>query len=101
MRAVPAGKMPVVLVRTLDGAYHAVQSICPHQGARLDLGHLTSLTVSDGPGQYGIAEQGGVLRCPWHSFDFDVASGRCVSDHRLRVRTYPVVVEGGEVRVEV
>jgi nitrite reductase/ring-hydroxylating ferredoxin subunit len=39
------------------------------------------------------------VRCPWHKWDFDVASGRCVVDPQLRVRRYPVTVSGGQVVV--
>ena len=39
------------------------------------------------------------MRCPWHKWDFDIATGRCAVDARLRVRRYPVRVEGEELVV--
>jgi nitrite reductase/ring-hydroxylating ferredoxin subunit len=36
---------------------------------------------------------------PWHKWDFDIATGRCPVDARLRVRRYAVRVEGDEVVV--
>ena len=39
------------------------------------------------------------MRCPWHKWDFDIATGRCAVDARLRVRRYAVRVEGDEIVV--
>lgn len=100
MRTVAKGKAPVIVVCSDTNEYYAVRGICPHQGALLDKGHLTSLTISDEPGLYGVAKDRGILRCPWHSFDYDVTTGRCVSDSRLRIKTYPVYVEGGDIVVD-
>ena len=37
---------------------------------------------------------------PWHGWEFDVDSGHCVDDERMRVAVYPVRVEEGRVLVE-
>lgn len=100
MKTLRNGGVPIVVVCSAVGEYHAVRGICPHQGALLGRGHLWSLTVSEEPGVYGLAEKAEILRCPWHSFDYDVKTGRCVSDPRLRVRTYPVSVEDGHIVVD-
>lgn len=100
MRTLRDAEAPVVVVCSAAGEYHAVRGICPHQGALLGRGHLWSLTLSEEPGVYGLAEKAEILRCPWHSFDYDVKTGRCVSDPRLRVRTYPVSVEDGHIVVD-
>jgi nitrite reductase/ring-hydroxylating ferredoxin subunit len=35
-----------------------------------------------------------VLRCPWHHYEFELASGRCLADPtRLRVARYEVEEE--------
>lgn len=99
MYTIMKGKVPVIVVCADIGEYYAVRGICPHQGAMLDKGHLTSLTVSEEPGLYSLAKGKEILRCPWHSFDYDVTSGECVSDQSLRVKTYPVHVEKGDVVV--
>lgn len=100
MRTVTKGKAPVVVVCSEDNEYYAVRGICPHQGAMLDKGHLTSLTVSEGPGHYEVEKGGEILRCPWHSFDYDVTTGECVSDKSLRIKTYPAYVEEGDIVVD-
>jgi len=100
MRTIMKGPAPVVVICSGENKYYAVRGVCPHQGGMLGTGQLTSLTVSDEPGRYELVKNGEVLRCPWHSFDYDVTTGRCVGDPRLRVKTYPVCVEDGHVVVD-
>ena len=46
--------------------------------------------------RFGLAGQ--VVRCPWHHYEFDLATGRClVAPDRLRVATYQVAEEGDDV----
>ena len=40
-----------------------------------------------------------LVRCPWHKWDFDVASGRCLVHPTLRIRRYRVIVDREEVVV--
>ena len=41
-----------------------------------------------------------MLRCPWHQYEYDLETGRCLADpERLRVRTYRVVEEELERRL--
>lgn len=100
MRTVMKGKAPIVVVCSGAGRYYAIRGVCPHQGAPLGKGQLTSLTVSESPGVYGLARDMEILRCPWHSFDYDIVSGTCVSDPSLQVKTYPVYVKDGEIIVD-
>ena len=100
MKTLTKGRAPVVVVCNDKNEYFAVRGLCPHQGGMLGAGQLTSLTVSDEPGRYELTKHGEVLRCPWHSFDYDVATGQCVSDPHLRIKTYPVHIEDGHVVVD-
>jgi len=45
-------------------------------------------------------ENRAVLHCPWHGWEFDVDSGYCLDDERMRVAVYPVRVEDGLVLVQ-
>ncbi len=38
--------------------------------------------------------------CPWHGFDFDLATGRCHVDPDLSVPVYAVRVSDGVVEVD-
>jgi nitrite reductase/ring-hydroxylating ferredoxin subunit len=35
--------------------------------------------------------------CPWHGWEYDVESGRCATDPRLRLRKYEVIERDGNV----
>ena len=50
------------------------------------------------PHQYLYGSQGQVIRCPWHKFEFDLATGRSIHDPDLmRVATYHVACESGSI----
>jgi nitrite reductase (NADH) small subunit len=100
MRPVQVDGLAVVVVRTLDGDLYAVRDRCPHAGAKLSNGRLERTVVGDGVGRYVLSD-GHLIRCPWHGFEFDVSSGRCLADpENTRVRAYSVSVEGGVVWLE-
>ncbi len=79
------------------GELHAVRNRCPHSGAPLCLGTVVDRSTGK-PGRY---EQSGrpVLRCPWHGWEYDLETGSCVDDGRMRAAVYPVRVENGRVLV--
>ncbi len=58
VKTASAGSDSIALTH-VDGAYHALENRCPHQGGPLGEG-----TIEDG-----------CLRCPWHGWGFDPASG--------------------------
>jgi nitrite reductase (NADH) small subunit len=62
----------------------AVDNDCPHRGGALSGGSL----------------HGGAVHCPLHDWPFDARSGICLERPDVRVRTFPVVVRGGAVFVE-
>lgn len=66
---------------------HAVDNRCPHEGYPLSQGD-----ISQGP-------EGPVLTCRWHNWRFRLRDGRCLQGGE-DVRTYPVHIEGEEVRID-
>jgi nitrite reductase (NADH) small subunit len=40
-----------------------------------------------------------VLHCPWHGWRFELDSGRCPEDPRMRVAVYDARIERGRVLV--
>jgi len=73
----------LVLVRTADGAVHALDNRCPHEGYPLAQGHL----------------RGTSLTCAWHNWKFDVTGGECLLGGE-DARAYPTRVTEGEVEVD-
>ena len=94
--------VPVVVVRSNNGEFHAIYGFCPHQHSPLGEGVLVGVTEAAQPGDtLGYQRVGEILRCPWHGFSFDVVTGRCLSvPDKLRVRTYPLTVDEHEVFIE-
>ncbi len=82
VRTVMAGTHPVALTHIGD-EYGALCNRCPHQGGPLGEGTL----------------ENGVLRCPWHGWDFDPLTGHAKDAHSDRVETYQVDVREDGVYV--
>jgi 3-ketosteroid 9alpha-monooxygenase subunit A len=80
-----------VLFRDDGGAPHLVDAHCPHLGAHL--GH-------------GGKVVGGCIRCPFHGWEFDGASGKCQRlpngdpvPPRARLERWPIIEERGMILV--
>jgi nitrite reductase (NADH) small subunit len=83
----------------VDGRYHALADRCPHRAAPLCSRGEVVNDVQGAGDDARIAGESSLLRCPWHKWDFDIATGQCTVDARLRVRRYAAWVEGGELVV--
>lgn len=99
-RIVEVGGRSIGVLHSKQGLY-AVRNHCPHQGAPLCLGRVSGALFADRPHAYRYDLDGRVLSCPWHHWEFDLETGQCLFDPKLRVRTYPVRVRDGDVFVEV
>jgi nitrite reductase (NADH) small subunit len=98
VRIVDVGARRVALF-CVDGQFHALADRCPHRGAPL-CSHgkvVTGIEVRDGKPATGPANA--LVRCPWHKWDFEIATGRCAVHSRLRVRRYTVRTDGHELVV--
>ena len=68
-----------IVLFNIDGAIHAIDNSCPHNGASLASGQL----------------DGCMLRCPAHGLRFDVRTGCMPGAGGLSLATFPVTtVEG-------
>ena len=91
-------------VFNVNGTFHALRNLCPHKSGPLCVGRIGPLIVADAPptaesAHLDVVREGEIIRCPWHMWEFEIASGRCLVDPRARVKTYPVVVESGQIVV--
>jgi len=81
-------------VFNIDGEYHAIRNVCPHELAELCRGIVTGTTAPSKPGEYKWIKDGRIIRCPSHGWEFDITTGQSVfNPHRVRVRSYEVTVE--------
>jgi nitrite reductase (NADH) small subunit len=82
----------------VNGAYHALADRCPHRGAPLCGGRIAT-PIEAGPGGLTLGAPHSIVRCPWHKWEFEIATGRSLVDDKLRVRRYAVRLDGDEVVV--
>ena len=92
-------------VFNVAGTFYALRNLCPHKSGPLCTGAATGRMVADRPpGADGFGleweRDGEIIRCPWHLWEFEIATGRCLVDRRVRVKTYQVVIEDGQIVVE-
>lgn len=81
-------------VFNVRGRLFALRNRCPHQGGPLCSGRVFTRLESDRPGQYRYADGEFLVECPWHGWEFDLATGQSWFDPaRTRVRPYPLTVE--------
>jgi nitrite reductase/ring-hydroxylating ferredoxin subunit len=81
-----------IAIFNVDGAFYALRDICPHQGGPLSSGHLVHAVTAPRPGCYAIDPETTLVRCPWHGWEYELATGQSWVG-ATRVRTFPVSVE--------
>ena len=67
----------------VNGAFFAVDNTCPHAGGPIGEGKLS----------------GEIVTCPWHGLEFNITTGQCLAFPRRKLRSYPVKVEDGQIKV--
>ena len=73
----------VVALANVDGGWHAIDGLCPHQGGPLGTGRLCGAT----------------LTCPWHGWQFDVVTGKHKLSATVRQPVHEVLERDGGVFV--
>ena len=73
-------------------SFFAVLNYCPHSGAPVCRGRVTGRVVCDADGVPTYDGDAKTLRCPWHHWEFDLASGKPVAPIRERLKVYPTRV---------
>lgn len=98
LRVVEVGGYPVGLFN-VDGRFFALADRCPHRGAPLcSRGELVGAIVPIGDRLHLHAE-GQFIRCPWHKWDFEIATGSSPVAPWLQVRRYRVSTDGDSIVV--
>ena len=74
-----------IAVFNVGGTFYALEDTCPHAGGPLSEGHV----------------DGDKVVCPWHDAAFDLKTGDVLSPPAFEgVKSYRVVVEGNDVKIE-
>jgi len=102
-RIIFAGEHEIGVFRH-EGQFHAYSNFCLHQGGPACEG-LTIAKVEErlrpdktSQGLF-FSETEMHFVCPWHGMEYDMKTGECVSDRKMRLRKYQVVEKGDEVYV--
>lgn len=86
-----------IAVFNVDGEFHALANYCVHQGGPVCEG-LLSGAVGMGDDLDLVYERvGEIVACPWHGWEFEIATGKHLADPTYRLPTYDVTVEEGTV----
>ena len=72
-----------IAIFNIQGKFYAVDNLCPHQGGPVVAGKV----------------EGEVLTCPWHRWQFHLPTGISPVNSSVSVKTYPVKVVDGEIRI--
>jgi nitrite reductase (NADH) small subunit len=78
-----SGPFQIAFFRVGDEV-RAIDNTCPHAGAELAEGYVENDSVA----------------CPWHCWEFDTKTGKCLTVEDMDVETYETVVEDGVVKVK-
>jgi nitrite reductase/ring-hydroxylating ferredoxin subunit len=89
----------------LDGRLVAYENRCVHQGGPVCTGRIAGRYVelidADGYSRgERLREQEPRLICPWHGWEFDLATGQCMVDRRRWLRRHALEVRDGDVYLE-
>jgi nitrite reductase/ring-hydroxylating ferredoxin subunit len=60
----------------VDDQFYALRNRCPHQFGPLCAGTLAPRAVSGGPGDVRMDPGPPLLACPWHGWEYDIATGQ-------------------------
>ena len=74
-----------IAIFNVEGSFHALDNVCPHQGGPLGEGDL----------------DGNMVTCPWHAWDFDVTTGENSEDPDEKQKIFEVKVEGDDILVAI
>jgi 3-phenylpropionate/trans-cinnamate dioxygenase ferredoxin subunit len=83
---------------SVGGRFFAFSDRCPHMGASMCGGSVGGTMVASNPHEYVYGMDEGVIRCPWHGWEFDLVTGRSLLEpDRVGLKTYDVIQRDGDV----
>ncbi len=90
-------------VFNVGGRFYALLNECAHLGGPVCsgevLGKLTAEVLPGGETREFFTQEGEIVACPWHGWEFEIPTGVCLADPRFRLQAFPVTVEDGLVKI--
>jgi nitrite reductase/ring-hydroxylating ferredoxin subunit len=88
-----------------DGSYYAYSNYCLHAGGPACEGILVNKVVdiiaADRTYEGQTFTDQLHFVCPWHGYEYDIKTGECAGDRKLKLRKYEVVRRGDDIFVVV
>jgi nitrite reductase/ring-hydroxylating ferredoxin subunit len=101
-RIVGAGKHEIGVFRH-SGAYYAYSNYCVHSGGPacegLLINSVVDILASDRTYQGQTFSDKVHFVCPWHGFEYELETGECVGDRKLKLKRFEVVCRGDDIYV--
>jgi len=92
-----------IAIYRFQNKYYAYVNQCPHQGGPpcegIVLPKVQYEILESGSFKEAVSSEHHDIVCPWHGVEFDLESGVCLADTRLRLKKYDVLVEGEDVLI--
>lgn len=84
--------------------FYAFENVCPHQGgpvcSGVVIGRVEQVLREDKTVAFERESPEDLhVICPWHGVEYEIATGECVTDRRMRLREFEVQVDDGELFV--
>ncbi len=84
-----------------DGKYYAYANVCAHAGGPacegVMMNQVVDIIAEDRTYQGQTFSDTVHFVCPWHGWEYELETGECVGDRRLRLKKYDVVVRGDSI----
>lgn len=88
-------------VFNIDGEFVAYANWCPHQGGPCAEGNITgTVEATFDRDDLEVSMEWtdeDVLNCPWHGWEYNIKTGECLSRNKVRLPSYNVKVEEGNI----
>lgn len=102
-RIVMAGKTEIGVFRH-EGKFYAYSNYCVHQGGPACEGLVIAKVeerIQPDKTSRGLyfSDTDMHFVCPWHGYEYDLKTGECVADRRLRLKKFELVEKGDELYV--
>ena len=101
-KVINIGKRSIGLFN-VNGAYHALPNLCPHQIGPLCEGNVSGTTDARAETGWKVewVNEGEIVACPWHGIEYHIPTGRCLAFPEISIRTYKVWAENDDIFIEI
>ena len=101
-RIVTAGRHEIGVFCS-SGAYYAYSNTCLHSGGPacegLLINRVVDLIAPDRTYQGQTFSDDLHFVCPWHGYEYDLTTGQCIGDSKLKLKKFAVVRRGDDIYV--